>query len=167
MRGSLVSLYTLLYTQCVFIWCSQRTRTSVATSIRCSLQGTRLLHYCINLAVPRGIEPLPTAWQAAILTAILWDQIWWMRLDLNQQCHYDGRFTVSWGYQFSYTSKTHSSSLSFCLAILCTVNECVTHSRYAFWPRQRRKENVCIKTLSGLCLFRRCQGAMRKCFNTL
>ena len=27
-----------------------------------------------------------------------------MRLDLNQQCHYDGRFTVSWGYQFSYTS---------------------------------------------------------------
>ena len=30
---------------------------------------------------------------------------WWMRLDLNQQCHYDGRFTVSWGYQFSYTSK--------------------------------------------------------------
>ena len=25
-------------------------------------------------------------------------------MDLNQQCHYDGRFTVSWGYQFSYTS---------------------------------------------------------------
>ena len=26
-------------------------------------------------------------------------------MDLNQQCHYDGRFTVSWGYQFSYISK--------------------------------------------------------------
>ena len=28
-----------------------------------------------------------------------------MRLDLNQQCLSGGRFTVSWGYQFSYTSK--------------------------------------------------------------
>ena len=36
-----------------------------------------------------------------------------------------------------------------------------------FRHRQKVNENVCIKTLSGLCLFRRCQGAMRKCFNTL
>ena len=38
------------------------------------------------LAVPRRIELLSTAWQAAILTIILWDRIWWRRLDLNQQC---------------------------------------------------------------------------------
>jgi len=29
---------------------------------------------------------------------------WWMPLDSNQQCLSGGRFTVSWGYQFSYTS---------------------------------------------------------------
>ena len=48
----------------------------------------------------------PPPWQGgAIGQTMLTSQIWWMRLESNQQCLSGGGFTVHWGYQFSYTSK--------------------------------------------------------------
>jgi hypothetical protein len=85
-----VSVLTRYLYRCLTIKTKLTTKVSFLAMGQTTAMTTHLQHWD-----PR---------RARRMVHVIGFKTWWMPLDSNQQCLSGGRFTVSWGYQFSYTS---------------------------------------------------------------